>query len=428
MASRWSTAFRHRSTATWHSTNAFQKTGGNQWISPLHGDFDYGKLYDAIGRSLDLDARTSITPFLLGFRTKKGYFTFAYSEKSISHISLPKDLLRIGDVGLPVGSVYDLSTLRVRSMAYRELAFGYAHQWNGKLTLGVNLKPLFGHVAATTRIDEFTLNVGQERYVVSAQGRIDASFPLEVTESGDPHEAPDIDTKDLDSEDVAKYAKSFSNPGLAVDLGAQYKLNDRWWFSASLLNLGGIRWNKDVNSVLLEGSYTFEGLNVDTTNYDDLGQVAEDVLDSLKHAPIYSTGHSKFSTALSPIFHVAARYNLSRTVSLGFLSRSVMHQHDFRQDFNLSANMNLYRFFTLSANYNYRIRGNGYAGLGLGWYMGPLQFYVLADHIPFKYSVINDDGSKYPISESMKDINVMFGVNLIFGSKGYRDSPMLGER
>lgn len=409
--------------------DVFQKSGPNRWVTPLSQDFDYGKLYKVLGKSLDEDVRASITPIFFGFRINNGYFTFAYSEKVLMHASLPKDLVKFGDVGLPIGTVYDFSTLRVNTMAYRELSFGYARQWNDKLTLGVNLKPLFGHVSASTKIDEFRLNVDVEHYIVSTKGEIRASFPFEVTEDEDPNKSPEVNVKDMKSKDISKYAKSFTNPGLAVDLGAQYKLNDRWWFSASLNNLGAIRWKRDVNTISFEGSYDFEGLNVDTSNYDELGEAAEAVLDSLLEAPVYRTGQNKFSTSLSPIFHAGARYNLTHTVSLGFLSRSVFHKHDFRQDFNLSANLNLYRVFTLNASYNYRIKGSGYAGLGLGWFMGPVQVYLLTDHIPLKYSTIRDDeGNKYPISERLKDVNVMAGINFVFGSKGYRDEPMVGKR
>ena len=34
--------------------------------------------------------------------------------------------------------------------------------------------------------------------------------------------------------------------GLAVDLGAEYKLDDDWRFSAALLDLGFIKWNNNM--------------------------------------------------------------------------------------------------------------------------------------------------------------------------------------
>jgi hypothetical protein len=74
------------------------------------------------------------------------------------------------------------------------------------------------------------------------------------------------------------------------------------------------------------------------------------------------------------------------------------------------------------------LNGSGYAGLGLGWYIGPLQFYFLTDHIPLQYSMLTNDGDKFPISESLKDVNLMFGMNLIFGKKGFRNEPMIGAR
>lgn len=48
--------------------------------------------------------------------------------------------------------------------------------------------------------------------------------------------------------------------GMAIDLGATYKLNDEWTFSASLLDLGFISW-KNTTKGTMSKDFTFNGFS-----------------------------------------------------------------------------------------------------------------------------------------------------------------------
>jgi hypothetical protein len=338
--------------------DALQQVAPNEWVTPLNSRFDYGELYKATGKSLDEDIRFSITPILLGFRMgDKGYFTFSYSEKGMAHLSVPRDFLKIADVGFVNGDLYNLAAFRTDVMAYRELSFGYARRWNEKLTLGINLKPLFGQVATSTQIDQFDLIIGTQQYVINTQGNIYTSLPIDVEPSDDGGFPKAIETQDLESSDyIDKYAKGFSNPGFAIDLGAQYQLNNRWVLSASLINMGRINWSRDLNSLSFNGTYSFEGVEYDATKHEDFDEAVEALIDSLETVIDYQTEHKKFGTNLSPVLHAAARYHVNHAVSLGVLSRSTFHKHNFKQEFNLSANFNFYKWMFFNASYNYRIK------------------------------------------------------------------------
>jgi hypothetical protein len=229
----------------------------------------------------------------------------------------------------------------------------------------------------------------------------------------------------MTGDDWANYLTSFKNPGIALDMGAVYALNDQWEFSAALNNLGFIKWTEDLNSLSFNGTYSFKGLEVDGSNKDDMDKAVEAIGDSLKTVIEYGVGQEKFSMTLVPGLYMGASYNLNHAVSLGFLSRSKFQKKNFRQDFNLSANVQPYSFVAFNLNYSLRVNGGNGLGTGVSFLMGPLQLYLLADYIPMQYATVNMEGDEFLMFPNQKELSLRFGLNFIFGRHGFRNKPSL---
>ena len=405
--------------------DAFQDAGID-WVTLNSKRFDYNKLYKVLGSTANFNEYADINLLGFGFRTGKGYFTFSISERVVIQSGIPSDLFKIMDKGFPDNSHFDLSTLRMKGMAYTQILFGYSHQLNEKLTIGANIKPLFGQVGFNSEIDKLSLYTGRKEWKIVVDGSINASLPIDIEST--PGEFPDdITTRDLEAEDFKNYGTSFSNPGLAADLGAVYKIDDRWTFSAALNNLGYIKWNKDLNNLTFNGTYNFDGISINASNRDSLDDAFDEILDSIKNVVNFNTTHDKFSSGLTPSFYIGTSYHINSSISLRLLSRSTFQKKNFRQDFSISANLQPYSFMALNLNVSQRIKGSTFAGLGLTFLMGPLQFYILTDHLPLRYSEVNFDGDKIPMSKKLKDVTLMTGLNLVFGRHGYRDKPMINR-
>lgn len=404
--------------------DAFQKSG-NDWVTLNSERFDYKKLYNVLGSTSNFNEYADINLFGFGFRTQKGYFTFSMSDRIVVQSGIPADLFKIMESGFPDNSHFNFSTLNQKMMAYKQFSFGYSHNITDKLTIGVNLKPLFGQVAMKTDIEKFDLYTNRQAWEIIGEGTIYSSLPIEVdyTQGEFPDEIREQDLEDKDY--IERYGTSFKNPGLATDLGAVYKFNGQWTFSAALNNLGFIRWKNDLNNLSFDGNYLFEGVSVDAANKDNIDEAFEDIADSLKTVISWNTSHGKFGTGLTPSFYLGASYHLNPAISLGLLSRSTFQKQNFRQDFSLSANLQPYSFVALNLNLSQRIKGTTHMGLGLTFLAGPVQFFILTDHLPLRYSEVEVDGDTFPVSERMKDITVMTGLNFVFGRHGYRDKPLL---
>jgi hypothetical protein len=408
-------------------SDVFQDAG-SEWISPLSKRFDYDKLYKAAGKSFNLNEQIEIGVFGLGFRSGRDYFSLSMSLKGAVNIGVPSDLFKITETGFADGSSFDLSTLRTKAMAYKEISIGYSREWNDRLDVGINIKPLFGMMGAMSDISRFELSTSREYYDLYVDGNIYVSAPLEV-EEGQAGDFPEsIEARDMEDEDWTDYASSFKNPGIALDLGAVYKFTDKLHFSAAINNLGYIRWKDDLNSLSFNGTYRFEGLEVDGSNKDDLDEALEAIGDSLKTVIEYGVGKEKFSMPLIPGVYLGAQYYLNNAVSVGFLSRSLIQKHNFRQDFNLSANIQPYSFVALNVNYSYRINGGNGIGSAVSFLLGPMQLYLMADYIPTRYANVIMDGDEFTMFPYQKELSVKLGLNLIFGRHGLRNRPSLDAR
>jgi hypothetical protein len=405
--------------------DVFQEVSG-EWITPLSQRFDYSNIYGPIGDAANINQYSDVDILGVGFRSGRDYFTFTIGIRSVTQSGLPSDLFKIAELGFPDGENFDFSSTRIKQALYHELAFGYSREWNDKFTFGLKFKPLFGIVGGVTDIDRFQLNISRTQWDMMVAGTVYSSAPVDV-EEGLPGDFPEsIETRDLSDDEVSDYFKSFNNGGMAFDLGAIYRYDDQFTFSVALTNLGYIRFKDDLNSLSFNGTYSFDGINVEGSDEDEIEQAFEDIADSIKTVIEYDVKHEKFSVPLSPLLYLGGSYRLTPAVTFGLLSRSVFQQHNFRQDFNLSANLQPYNFVAFNLNYGISLNGGNGVGMGTSFLLGPLQLYFAADYVPMRYAEVTfDDGDSFPMVYRQKDLGFRFGLNLIFGRHGYRDEPML---
>jgi len=419
--------------------DAFQKHG-NEWFSPIHEKYDYSKLYKSIGKETTMfNSGTDWDIFGFGFRTKNGYLSFGLSEHFFSNTALPSDLFKVSDKGFPDQTSLDFSATRTQMLAYMQFNIGYSYKVNDNLTIGLNVKPLFGQMALETKINKFTLYTGEDQWDLDGRGNVYSSLPIDEIKLDSEGKIDDIVWRDFDDyygkDFVNDYFTAFRNPGIAFDLGAIYQINERFDVSASLNNLGFISWKNDLNSISFNGKYKFNGVYFDASGDDDIGDLFSNLGDSIADAMNYVVKHNKFKTALPPVFHAGVTYHLSKSISAGFLSRSVFWQKGIRQSFNLSLNLQPYSFVAFNVNTTYQVKGNVYLGGGLMFFLGPLplQFYILTDYAPVYYSTFrtkdgDDLGEKIPVLERQKSVTLRLGLNLVFGRHGYQNKPMFDKK
>lgn len=416
-------------------SDIIQQLDNGEYVTLTQAGYDYEPFYKNIGNAANFSSYQTIAPLVFGFSGKKGYFSFSWTEKVNQSMAIPKDFFKILDAGFPDGSSFDFSPLSVNAQYYRELSFGYSYKFMSKLRVGIHAKVLQGLAAVKTDFDKFDIDVSRESWDFDMDGTVYISAPVEIVQDGtgipDSIITPEFDAKFA----IDKGLLNFSNPGFAIDFGAVYEHNAAWTFSASINDLGFINWNGDLNSFTAKGDFKFDGISIDGSDIDSLGNITDGIVDSLMDAVTMEHGHESFSTGLGPKLYIGAQYNVNHYFSVGGLSRTVFAKNDFRQEFNVSANLNLYHVLSTSINYTFALNGANTIGLGLSLRGGPIQFYIAMDYLPYSaYKNVTiastDPDSGDPIEvpfvpTKLDNFNMMFGLNLIFGANGYRDEPMI---
>jgi hypothetical protein len=185
--------------------------------------------------------------------------------------------------------------------------------------------------------------------------------------------------------------------------------------SASVLDLGFIRWRNYTYNFKQEMDYSFEGVEFTLEEDWDPG---EGLLDSLQEVTRIQTSQQKYTSFLSSRVYIGAAYELSEKVRFGGVFRTRIHNYRFYNQFTVSANYQ--PFHMLSGTLSYSIMGNHYMNLGLGLSIrgGPFNIYFITDQAP----------SVYFWPQELSSLNFRFGFNLVFGCEGgahKKDRPLI---
>ena len=139
----------------------------------------------------------------------------AYWEKMTLRMRYPKDLFVLAWEGNAafIDKTVDLSGTALRLTEYQEFGFGMAREINETLVMGAKIKLLSGLINASSTVSTLSLYTAPSTYELTGNSDI-------VIKTS----APTEEINQLNQ------LFSFKNLGLALDLGATYKLNDKFNF------------------------------------------------------------------------------------------------------------------------------------------------------------------------------------------------------
>lgn len=348
---------------------------------------------------LGINMRETVLAF--GFSGLGGYNTFSISARADMGFSLPKDIFRLAKEGLE-NTTYDLSHLNARGAGWAEIALGHSHKINDRLRIGATLKLLAGVASVQTNVNTASLQLREDTWVAGVDAELHTSlknirYKTKYNEDTRRNYVNGIEIEDF---------SPISGYGMAVDLGAVYRLNDDWEFSASLLDLGFISWdNNHVASTnglqqVVTDDYSF---NVD--NNDSWDKFKDNLTMLYQLEDLGDTG-SRMS-GIGATMNIAAQYTLPvyRRAKFGLLSTTRFNGPFTWTDFRLSANIEPVN--CLSAGVNL---GMGTFGPSFGWIVNlkapGFNLFVATDHTPCKLAKPG-----VPLN-SNADFN--FGINFPF--------------
>lgn len=261
-----------------------------------------------------------------GFKAFGGYNTIELNARVNTGMSLPYGLFEFAkNIG---NNDYEIGDINFNSQAFAELAFGHSHQINEKLRVGAKLKFLLGGVRADLQMKDMKAELASNnKWTVSGQAEANVSmkgfkYVSEMkdykTEGRGQYET--INDADVDGGGLGGF-------GMAVDLGGIYKINDDWTVSASLLDLGFIKWSDNAFAVNASDKFEFDGFHdvaVSSESGDKLGthadRYADQLTDFINLQDKGNTGGR--TTGIGATLNFGAEYTLPvyRKVKFGALS------------------------------------------------------------------------------------------------------------
>jgi len=421
---------------------------GDSLITIFHPSYD---ITDFIAKIKDVNAiepQVLIQLFGLGFNAGKDLYIFLdINERVEANIALPGDLLRLAFQGNEpfTGSKVDLSSLRTDVMWYREAGIGFSKNFTSNLRIGVKGKLLFGMATASTDIRSFGITVNDDySHVFDADMTVNFSAPVSV--NLDPDGFIDDftfdDSRFDETSETVRYILNPGNIGLGLDAGVEYSFTNRLRASASVTDLGFIKWKKDITNLKANSHFDFTGIDI-TDIYEreiTFDSLMIELADSVMHSFSSSTDDTPFTTYLPFGLSVGGSFDLTKSVSLGVLSYTRFIGKQVKEALTLSANVNIGNAFSATLAYTAANHRYDNLGLGLAFRPGCFQFYFLADRIPVTWNTIQSDDfdmpapveflfgeNSIPVPSSWNTIHFRFGMNLAFGNrlKKKNDKPMV---
>lgn len=354
-----------------------------------------------------------------GFKMKKNYFTVNITEHINFAFLYSKDLINLIDKGNGpyIGQQLDFVKTGFDATHYRDYSIGWAYDLNEKWTTGIRIKYLYGMENYSSTAGDFGLYTASDDYSleVPTDVVINTSSP-DNSEEG--YEQFDTSDSGVRTKNIKKYLFSRDNKGFAADLGATYRYNETWNFSASIIDLGYIKWKEDVkNFKTVAGKYEFSGVDLIRFINDTTANL-EAVLDSIGETFKTSETSEGYTTYLPTHVYLGANYIINDKSFAGALVHTEFFKKTIQPSVTLSYNLKVGRHLSTSLSYSYLNHTFDNVGAGLAVNVGALQLYTVTDNII---------GLIAPLDA--RNSHIHFGFNLIFGRpKKDRDKDKVTDK
>jgi hypothetical protein len=346
--------------------------------------------------------------FAIGYKRKDFYFTFSIRERDDFVLFYPRDLFAFTYRGNTQfeGEWISLNGTGIQFNHFREYAIGISKKYDDYRTFGIRGKILFGKLNLNTRKSKIGLFTQENTFNLLFVNDIlvNASLPysLGIDSSGNYYIINEDYTFNWD------LVFNRRNLGLAVDAGFIYKYDENITFSGSILDIGAIYYRSNLTNYDVEGDFFYDGPLGDTIPTESY---LEDVVNTFTDGSIID--NRSYIYFLQPKIFVGATYKLNDKINLGGLLAGKIYRQKIQSGLILSANARFASYFSASLSWSYIHRSVNNLGLGLAFGRMPLQFYIVSDNVPGMIWL-----------QSSKNINLRFGLNIIFGC--YRKESIKG--
>lgn len=299
-----------------------------------------------------------------------------------------------------VGKTENFRAFRPAGFYQREYSLGVSKVLNRRWTAGARARLLFGKARlVSSRSDvRFTTGVNSFDLLVEGDFEVNSSFPVTITQDA----GGNISSIVLNAISYQELLLNRGNPGFAADLGIIYRLDERTTLSASLLDLGMVRWRTDLNNVSGTGSFPYQGVDAgtDVISFD----FAEELIDSLINSFDLTLTQDPFTSTLPAQLYLGGSYRVKEQLTLGAVNRNVFFRNKVHSSLTLLAQADLAERVLATVSWSYLNHSFLNIGAGIAYHGRGFQLHAVSDNLL---------GFFYPFDT--RTVNLRVGVNLLFG-------------
>lgn len=298
-----------------------------------------------------------------GFKAWGGYNTVSINARANAGARLPKSIFSLLKEGIS-NQTYDISNMRVKANAYAEIALGHSRNITDQLRVGANFKILVGGGAIDAELHDANLTLGTDTWTITSDADVRTNLKgMKYKTKYDKH------TKRTYVNGIDGSFDGLNGFGLGLDLGATYRLNEDWSFSASVLDIGFISWNNtqlastNGPQTFVSDKYTFNpDDDADNSFSNEWKHMRDDLAALYEMEDMGDTGAN--TQALNATLNFGAEYTfpMYRNLTFGLLNTTRIAGNFSWTDFRLSANVAPCKIFSAGINMS-----AGTYGAGFGW-------------------------------------------------------------
>jgi len=331
------------------------------------------------------ESRINLLSF--GFRLReKGYLSFHATLNDRTVLKAESDLVYLfsdfddlSDEDFPL----QVDDLNFHTNNYLSVGVTYSRKINEHLTVGISPHINYNILGIKTKKISYIVNVAESQesqepereYEPTFNGEVILGLPFGINEES--LEGDELihlgDIFPANWEDELRISDVFRNRSFSLDLGAVYEIN-KWFFSASLLNLGTSRWTS--NGYVLEG--TTESIKV--------------------------TGEERIKIGIPAKLYLGMKRQFSPKWNYGILLHNSFYSVGSNTSATVSLNGKVGRCLSTSVSYT---GGYKYNNIGLGFsvrFLPGADLYFVTDNIIQTFTYRNS----YRLTAAL-------GINIAFG-------------
>jgi hypothetical protein len=332
---------------------------------------DGDRLIELSGEDNNILIHREIETFSVGVPIGEYFLSVSHAGKEYKYWNYSKQTLELlwqGNAAF-VGQTVPLEA-DMHVTYYHEFALGLSRDF-GNVRVGTRVKALTGGGDISTERTGLSLYTDDDIYQLSLNSdyRMNTAGRLRV------------DTLQKAKFSVAPYRVQdafLNNPGWAIDLGVDWKVNEQLNLSLSVLDIGQIRWKDNVNNLSSNESIQYEGLifnnllRLDSLNF-------EQVLDTIEQVFTLDSDQESYTTRLPVKFYLGASYQLNEKWRLNALAYSEFLRDEVFPSVALGAQYKAASWLILGASYAWRNDRFDNIGINGVATFGPVQIYGATD-------------------------------------------------